>query len=214
MLIAFLFEWRTALISLLAIPLSLMAAVLVLYLRGDTINTMILAGLVIAVGVVVDDAIIDVENIWRRLRERGDADRQARAADHPRGLARGPQRDLVRDADQRARRRAGVLPAERDRVVLRAAGVLLRAGDPRLDGGRADGHAGAGLILLSSTPRQRGDAPLVRWLKRGYGALLAARSAAAAGLRRGRACSPSPGVVGGAGARARTSTRRSRSATS
>jgi Cu/Ag efflux pump CusA len=71
-LIAFLFEWRTALISLLAIPLSLMAAMLVLYLRGETINTMILAGLVIAVGVVVDDAIIDVENIWRRLRQRGD----------------------------------------------------------------------------------------------------------------------------------------------
>jgi len=71
-LVAFLFEWRTALISLIAIPLSLMAALMVLYLRGDTINTMILAGLVIAVGVVVDDAIIDVENIWRRLRQRGD----------------------------------------------------------------------------------------------------------------------------------------------
>ena len=68
-LVAFLFEWRTALISLIAIPLSLMAAGLVLYLRGDTINTMVLAGLVIAVGVVVDDAIIDVENIVRRLRQ-------------------------------------------------------------------------------------------------------------------------------------------------
>ena len=79
-LIAFLFEWRTALISLVAIPLSLMAAVLVLYLRGDTINTMILAGLVIAVGVVVDDAIIDVENILRRLRQRGDGTGPARAA--------------------------------------------------------------------------------------------------------------------------------------
>ncbi|HEV8163383.1 MAG TPA: efflux RND transporter permease subunit, partial [Actinomycetota bacterium] len=67
---AFLFEWRSALISLVAIPLSLVAAGLVLYLRGATINTMILAGLVIAVGVVVDDAIIDVENIWRRMRER------------------------------------------------------------------------------------------------------------------------------------------------
>ena len=101
-LVAFLFEWRTALISLVAIPLSLMAAVLVLYLRGDTINTMILAGLVIAVGVVVDDAIIDVENIWRRLRERsGEQGRAARAADHPRGVARGPQRDLLRDAHQR-----------------------------------------------------------------------------------------------------------------
>jgi CzcA family heavy metal efflux pump len=68
-LIAFLFEWRTALISLLAIPLSLVAGGLVLYMRGATINTMILAGFVIAIGVVVDDAIIDVENIVRRLRQ-------------------------------------------------------------------------------------------------------------------------------------------------
>ncbi len=68
-LIAFLFEWRTALISLVAIPLSLVAAGYVLYLRGTTINTMVLAGLVIAIGVVVDDAIIDIENIMRRLRQ-------------------------------------------------------------------------------------------------------------------------------------------------
>jgi CzcA family heavy metal efflux pump len=65
----FLFEWRMALISLLTIPLSLMATLLVLYWRGATINTMTLAGLVIALGAVVDDAIIDVENITRRLRE-------------------------------------------------------------------------------------------------------------------------------------------------
>jgi CzcA family heavy metal efflux pump len=65
---AFLFQWRTALISMVAIPLSLMAGALVLYLSGAVINTMILAGFVIAIGVVVDDAIIDVENIMRRLR--------------------------------------------------------------------------------------------------------------------------------------------------
>jgi CzcA family heavy metal efflux pump len=65
----FLFEWRVALISLLTIPLSLMATLLVLYWRGATVNTMTLAGLVIALGAVVDDAIIDVENITRRLRE-------------------------------------------------------------------------------------------------------------------------------------------------
>ena len=68
-LLFFLFQWRTAVISLVAIPLSLVAAALVLHLRGETTNTMVLAGLVIAVGVVVDDAIIDVENIVRRLRE-------------------------------------------------------------------------------------------------------------------------------------------------
>ncbi|MHC4879063.1 MAG: efflux RND transporter permease subunit [Planctomycetota bacterium] len=64
----FLFDWRAAVISSLAIPLSLVAAVLVLYYRGGTINTMVLAGLIIALGEVVDDAIIDVENILRRLR--------------------------------------------------------------------------------------------------------------------------------------------------
>jgi CzcA family heavy metal efflux pump len=66
---AFLFEWRSAVISLLAIPLSLVAAALVLHLEGAVVNTMILAGLIVAVGVVVDDAIIDVENILRRLRQ-------------------------------------------------------------------------------------------------------------------------------------------------
>ncbi|MHC6221179.1 efflux RND transporter permease subunit [Arthrobacter sp. MMS24-S77] len=66
---AFLFQWRTALISLVAIPLSLLTAALVLYFTASSINTMVLAGLVIAVGVVVDDAIIDVENIMRRLRQ-------------------------------------------------------------------------------------------------------------------------------------------------
>lgn len=67
-LLMFLFDWRSALISATAIPLSLLAAVMVLYWRGGTINTMVLAGLVIALGEVVDDAIIDVENIMRRLR--------------------------------------------------------------------------------------------------------------------------------------------------
>jgi CzcA family heavy metal efflux pump len=69
MLGAFLFEWRTALISITAIPLSLIAAGLVLHARGTTINTMVLAGLVIALGDIVDDAIIDIENVVRRLRE-------------------------------------------------------------------------------------------------------------------------------------------------
>ncbi|MEZ6072243.1 MAG: efflux RND transporter permease subunit [Pirellulales bacterium] len=67
-LILFLFDWRSALISATAIPLSLLAAVMVLSWRGGTVNTMVLAGLVIALGEVVDDAIIDVENIIRRLR--------------------------------------------------------------------------------------------------------------------------------------------------
>ena len=68
-LAAFLFEWRTAFISLIAIPLSLVGALLILELFGTVINVMVLAGLVVAIGVVVDDAIIDVENIVRRLRQ-------------------------------------------------------------------------------------------------------------------------------------------------
>jgi Cu/Ag efflux pump CusA len=69
MLFFFLWEWRVALISVVAMPLSLLGATMVLHWRGATINTMILAGLVIALGDVVDDAIIDIENVVRRLRE-------------------------------------------------------------------------------------------------------------------------------------------------
>ncbi|MFW6201259.1 MAG: efflux RND transporter permease subunit, partial [Gemmatimonadota bacterium] len=69
--ILFLFLWnfRTTAISVLAIPLSLAAAFLVMRLFGVTVNTMTLGGLAIAIGALVDDAIIDVENTYRRLRE-------------------------------------------------------------------------------------------------------------------------------------------------
>jgi CzcA family heavy metal efflux pump len=66
---AFLYTFRTAFISLISIPLSLLGAFLVLDARNVTVNVMVLAGLVVAIGVVVDDAIIDVENIVRRLRQ-------------------------------------------------------------------------------------------------------------------------------------------------
>ena len=68
-LVVFLFNWRTALISLVAILVSLAAAVLVLYLRGAALNAMVLAGLVLAVAIVVDDAIVGVEHVARRLRQ-------------------------------------------------------------------------------------------------------------------------------------------------
>jgi CzcA family heavy metal efflux pump len=73
----FLFEWRSALISILSVLLSLTAAVAVLYLREVTINAIVLAGLVMALGAIVDDAVVDVEHVARRLRqhrqEEGDA---------------------------------------------------------------------------------------------------------------------------------------------
>lgn len=65
----FLFDWRAAVISIAAIPLSLLAGVIVLERLGVSLNTMTLGGLAIAIGVVVDDAVIDVDNIIRRLRE-------------------------------------------------------------------------------------------------------------------------------------------------
>ena len=68
-LMAFLYEWRTALISCTAIPLSLMSTVMVLDWMGTTINTMVLGGMAIALGAVVDDAIVDIENVMRRLRQ-------------------------------------------------------------------------------------------------------------------------------------------------
>ncbi len=78
-LISFLFDWRSAIISATAIPLSIVGALMVLRWYGATVNTMVLAGLTIALGEVVDDAIIDVENIVRRLRQNATAERPASA---------------------------------------------------------------------------------------------------------------------------------------
>lgn len=68
-LFMFLANWRSGFISLLAIPFSLITAILVLKLFGQTINAMTLGGLAVAVGEIVDDAIIDVENVYKRLKE-------------------------------------------------------------------------------------------------------------------------------------------------
>ena len=85
-LFLFLLDWRTSLVSAVAIPLSLIAAVAVLSALGESLNAMTLGGLAIAIGEVVDDAVIGVENVVRRLREN-------RRAAEPRSGA-----DIVLDA--------------------------------------------------------------------------------------------------------------------
>ena len=190
---------------------------LVLDLRGATINTMVLAGFVIAVGVVVDDAIIDVENIVRRLR-------QARA----RRAARSRPRAIILDASIEVRSaivyatlidvvggRAGVLHRGAVRRVLPAAGAVLRAGGAGVDGRGADRHAGhvpaPAVAAGSSSAASRRSCACC---KRGYGALLRAdRPAAAPGriAAVGVCCWPGSSSVPRSGQRC---SRTSRSATS
>ncbi len=84
----FLANFRAAAVTLTAMPLSLAAAVLVLRASGSSINTMTLGGMAIAIGALVDDAIIDVENVVRRLRQ------NAAKPEHE----RQPNAEIVRDA--------------------------------------------------------------------------------------------------------------------
>jgi CzcA family heavy metal efflux pump len=201
-LVAFLFEWRTALISLVAIPLSLMAAVLVLYLRGDTINTMILAGLVIAVGVVVDDAIIGIENVWRRLRQR----RQEASG--------GSTARIILEASLEVR--SPIVYATLINVLAVVPVFFLQSVTGSFFEPLAFSYALAimasmlvaltvtpalSLILLSKVSLDRRDAPLVRGLKRGYGAALSRviRKPAAAFLAMGVIAAAGLAVLPGLG---------------
>jgi CzcA family heavy metal efflux pump len=173
-LIAFLFEWRTAIISIVTIPLALLAAALVLHWRGETMNTMILAGLVIALGAVVDDAIVDIENIARRLRQRhGDASDR-------------PISEVILAASLEVR---GAIVFATLIVVLAVIPVFFLDG---LSGAffrpLAFSYALAllasmlvaltvtpalALFFLSKEAATRREAPLIRWLQSGYNRLLA-----------------------------------------
>ncbi len=172
-LIAFVFEWRIAFISLVAIPLSLMAAAIVLALRGATVNTMVLAGLIIAVGVVVDDAIIGIENIWRRLRQNANEG-------SPRSIA-----SIVLEASLEVR--SPIVYATLINVIVVVPIFFMEGLSGAFFAPLALSYALAvmasmvvaltvtpamSLILLRRARLERQDAPLVRWLKRGYGGLL------------------------------------------
>jgi CzcA family heavy metal efflux pump len=170
----FLFEWRTALISIAAIPLSLTAAWLVLHWQGSTVNTMLLAGFVIAIGVVVDDAIIDIENIVRRIRE------------HRRAGSTVPTARIVVDASVEVR--APIIYATLI-VIVAVAPVFFLTG---LSGSffrpltiaytlavlaslavALTVIPAMALIMLRKAPLERRDPPVVTWLQRGYRPVLA-----------------------------------------
>ena len=172
-LFLFLFNFRTASISCTAIPLSLLAAVTVMNQMGFTLNTMTLGGLAIAIGEVVDDAVIDVENILRRLREN-------RMLPNPRSVIR-----VVLDASIEVR--SAVVYAS-FAVVLVFVPILTMSGLA----GRIFAPLGIAYILsilaslgvaLTVTPAlsfvflarkelREEDPPLVRWLKRRYRSVL------------------------------------------
>jgi len=171
---AFLYEWRVALISVIAIPLSLVAAGVVLHFLGATINTMVMAGFVVALGSVVDDAIIDVENVVRRLRQ------------HRRAGSASSTARVVLEASLEVR------PAIWHATVIIVLAVLPVFFMGGLSGSFFEPLALAFLlamlasmlvamtvtpalclILLDRTGVKRRESPLVPWLKRIYGAALA-----------------------------------------
>ncbi|HZJ51139.1 MAG TPA: efflux RND transporter permease subunit, partial [Actinomycetota bacterium] len=170
----FLFEWRSALISVVTIPLSLMAAGLVLYLRGATVNTMILAGFVIALGAIVDDAIVDIENIVRRLRQhRRDQTGKSTAA-------------IVLEASLEVR--GAVVYASLIEALALMPVFFLEGLTGSFFRPLALSYALAvlvslvialtvtpamGLILLRNAPLDRAEPPVMRWCKRVYERLLA-----------------------------------------
>ncbi len=172
-LAAFLFDWRTAAISMTAIPLSIVGAVIVLHFLGGTVNTMVLAGLVIAIGEVVDDAIIDVENVARRLR-------LERAAGSSKSALR-----VVLDASLEVR--SAVVFASLIVVLVFVpiffleglAGSFFRPLAISYTLAMLSSLAVAltvtpalCLVLLPRAAGRRTDAPLARWLKQAYRAFL------------------------------------------
>ncbi len=141
---AFLFEWRTVFICLVTIPVSLVAAALVLDLLGETFNAISFAGLAVAIAIVIDDAVVGVENVARRLRQHREAGSDRTTA------------NIVREASQEMRSPLAyatfivllaIVPVAvmegRPGAFFEPLVLSLRAGGGSRDGGRADADAGA-----------------------------------------------------------------------
>ncbi|GAB3675915.1 efflux RND transporter permease subunit [Salinisphaera aquimarina] len=187
-LFGFLYNWRAAAISAIAIPLSLLGATILLLALGVNLNVMVLGGLAIALGEVVDDAIIDTENIFRRLRENA-------AQANPRSIGQ-----VIFTASMEVRG-----------SVVYATFIVILAFVPLLTLGGVAGRLFAPLglayilailislaVALTVTPAlsylllargrlRDGDPPLIGWLKPRYGRVLGAvekrpRAAIAAAL--------------------------------
>ena len=135
----FLRDWRATLVAAAALPLSVMPAFLGIYWFGYTLNTVTLLSLALVVGVLVDDAIVEIENIARHLR----------MGKTPMQAAHGSGRRNRHGGHRHHLRAGGRVPADRlhgrhSRPVLQAVRLDRGAGDPGLAGGGAAAHADDG----------------------------------------------------------------------
>jgi HME family heavy-metal exporter len=174
-LFAFLLNWRTTAISLTAIPVSILTTAVVFHLSGLSINTMTLGGLAIAMGALVDDAVVDVENIFRRLREN-------REAGNPRSIT-----EVIISASQEVR--SGILYATMIIILVFVPLFALSGIEGRLFAPLGEAYIisilASLLVSITLTPvmayymlpglkrLQQGDSSLVRVLKKWNAGLLA-----------------------------------------
>lgn len=195
-LFLFLFNFRIAAISCAAIPLSLLAAVIALDATGASLNTMTLGGLSIAIGIVVDDAVIDVENIYRRLREN-------RALPNPRSLFR-----VVLDASVEVRSAVVYASFAVMLVFIPVLGMTGVAGRLFRPLGIAYIWAifvslivaltvtpALCVVLLGGRELPPEEPPIVHWMKKGYRAILARTENATVPLMIGVAAIVAIGIV-------------------
>jgi Cu/Ag efflux pump CusA len=166
---ALLFEWRSVVISLVAVPCAMIAAALVLYVRGASINAMVLAGLAVALGVVIQDAIVGVDAVARRL------------AQHRLHGSPGSVRSVIVEASLEAR----------GAIVYGTLIVVLAVVPAFFIGGLSGGFfmplllsyvlailtssvvalivtPALSFILLGHAPREPRASPVVSWLQRRY----------------------------------------------